>query len=143
MTESDHTTSGQPAALSRLSLTAQGPTPLPPPTDEDGNSPELLLLAPVDDCLVLRTALPRSHWLSVSGRKVRLDDDLPVGHKIARHDLPAGAPVRKYGAVIGRTTRAVAHGENLHTHNLESTYMSAHRRGFSAADRADEGETAP
>ncbi|MGW8680031.1 UxaA family hydrolase [Streptomyces sp. NPDC055817] len=143
MTASGHTAAGRPAASSRLSLPATDPAPVPPPAGEDDNSPELLLLAPEDDCLVLRTALPRGHRLRVSGRKVRLGDDLPVGHKIARHDLPAGAPVRKYGAVIGRTTRAVAHGENLHTHNLESTYMAAHRRGFSAADRADEGETAP
>lgn len=124
--------------------TPSGRTPAAPVAAGEGdNGPELLLLAPEDDCLVLRTALPRGHRLRVSGQEISLGDDLPVGHKIARHDLPAGAPVHKYGAVIGRTTSAVARGENLHTHNLESTYMAAHRRGFTSDDRAAERETAP
>ncbi len=43
---------------------------------------------------------------------------IPFGHKIALRDLPAGAPVHKYGSVIGRATVAVAAGEHVHVHNL-------------------------
>jgi altronate hydrolase len=45
-------------------------------------------------------------------------DDIPSGHKIALHDLTAGALVHKYGHVIGMTGAAVRAGEHVHTHNL-------------------------
>ncbi|MEK8225871.1 SAF domain-containing protein [Oerskovia sp. M15] len=37
---------------------------------------------------------------------------------MALRDLPAGAPVHKYGQSIGVTTRAVTAGEHVHSHNL-------------------------
>ncbi|MFL6052173.1 MAG: UxaA family hydrolase [Actinoallomurus sp.] len=45
-------------------------------------------------------------------------NDVPRGHKVALRDLPADAPVRKYGQVIGFTTRPVVAGEHVHVHNL-------------------------
>ncbi len=42
----------------------------------------------------------------------------PVGHKVARHAIEAGAPVRKYGHVIGYASADIAAGEHVHTHNL-------------------------
>jgi len=47
-------------------------------------------------------------------------EGVPAGHKIALRDLEAGASVRKYGAVIGRSTRPIAAGEHVHAHNLET-----------------------
>jgi altronate dehydratase small subunit len=57
---------------------------------------------------------------SIDGRAAKLHvlDAVPFGHKIALCDLPAGAEVRKYGAVIGRTTAPVAAGSHVHVHNL-------------------------
>lgn len=43
---------------------------------------------------------------------------VPSGHKIALRDLPTGTLVRKYGHVIGVTTKPVAAGEHVHEHNL-------------------------
>lgn len=45
---------------------------------------------------------------------------LPLGHKIALRDLPAGHHVRKYGEVIGVLTQPVIAGEHVHVHNLKS-----------------------
>ncbi len=45
---------------------------------------------------------------------------IPAGHKYALTTIPEGAPVIKYGAVIGRATRPIAAGEWVHTHNLRS-----------------------
>jgi altronate dehydratase small subunit len=44
---------------------------------------------------------------------------IPFGHKIALKALAAGAPVHKYGAVIGRAGAAIAPGDHVHVHNLE------------------------
>lgn len=56
----------------------------------------------------------------------RLDDEddvvvgthVPAGHKLATEHIPAGAPVRKYGQIIGFATVPIAPGEHVHTHNL-------------------------
>ncbi|MDS0300600.1 UxaA family hydrolase [Halogeometricum sp. S1BR25-6] len=55
------------------------------------------------------------------GRMVTVADDVPFGHTFALDSLSSGETVRKYGEVIGRTTRDVAAGEWVHTHNIEST----------------------
>src|SRR5439155_12040565 len=39
------------------------------------------------------------------------------GHKIALRAREEGAPIRKYGQIIGFATQAVAAGEHVHTHN--------------------------
>src|SRR3954471_9072262 len=45
---------------------------------------------------------------------------IPLCHKISLGDLPAGAPVLKYGQPIGLTTAAVAVGDHVHVHNMRS-----------------------
>ncbi len=40
------------------------------------------------------------------------------GHKVALAAIPVGAPVLKYGQVIGVASRPIAPGEHVHSHNL-------------------------
>ena len=47
-------------------------------------------------------------------------EDVPAGHKIALRALPAGSPVRKYGATIGVATANIPAGAHVHVHNLRS-----------------------
>ena len=47
---------------------------------------------------------------------------VPKGHKIALRTLTAGAPVRKYGVIIGTATAPIAAGGLVHCHNLCSNY---------------------
>ena len=61
-----------------------------------------LLLHPDDDVAVALRDLP----------------GVPRGHKTAVRDIAAGAPVRKYGQVIGVATAPVPAGGHVHTHNL-------------------------
>jgi hypothetical protein len=53
------------------------------------------------------------------GRKIEAVDDVPKNHKIALVDIPADAPVVKYGEEIARAREAVAAGRWVHTHNLK------------------------
>ncbi|MEV0157149.1 altronate dehydratase family protein [Micromonospora sp. NPDC050686] len=79
----------------------------------------LLVLHEGDDVAVATRALPGGASVPVPGAgEVTLRGDLPAGHKVALRDLPAGALVRKYGQVIGRTLTAVSAGEHVHLHNL-------------------------
>jgi len=51
--------------------------------------------------------------------------DIPMGHKIALHDLAEGQPVLKFGFPIGRATRAIAAGEHVHTHNVATALQGS------------------
>ena len=52
--------------------------------------------------------------------KVMLKQPIPFGHKVALADITVGADVLKYGKVIGETTAAIAVGEHVHVHNVDS-----------------------
>ena len=56
-----------------------------------------------------------------NGQALQLDvlDPVPLGHKIALRDLPAGEQVIKYGIAIGRATRDIRAGEHVHVHNIK------------------------
>jgi altronate dehydratase small subunit len=45
---------------------------------------------------------------------------ITLGHKIARRDHEAGAPVLKYGERIGLARVAIPAGAHVHVHNLAS-----------------------
>jgi hypothetical protein len=77
-----------------------------------------------DDVAVLLEALGQDAVVTVVRRgetiSLRIREALPLGHKIALRDLPAGHHVRKYGEVIGALRHPVAAGEHVHVHNLKS-----------------------
>jgi altronate hydrolase len=77
--------------------------------------------------------------LDLGGRRLRVREAVPRGHKLALIDLPAGTEVRKYGQPIGLSTRDIAAGEHVHEHNLRSLTGS---RPFSVRHAADDAAPA-
>lgn len=51
---------------------------------------------------------------------LKIQSDVPYGHKVALVPLEVGDEVIKYGQVIGRITQKVSPGEHVHIHNVES-----------------------
>jgi (2R)-sulfolactate sulfo-lyase subunit alpha len=49
-----------------------------------------------------------------------VNQDVPIGHKVALRDLVPGDTVIKYGADIGRIVQPVRKGDHVHTHNLKT-----------------------
>jgi altronate dehydratase small subunit len=47
-------------------------------------------------------------------------DAVPLGHKLALAAIAQGAPVVKYGEVIGVATSEIAPGAHVHVHNVAS-----------------------
>ncbi len=84
--------------------------------------PRLLLLSPADTVYVLRDQIAAGEAVMVEGLAVSFPRPLGLGHKIARLPVAAGDRVIKYGAPIGRATRAIAVGDHVHLHNLRSDY---------------------
>lgn len=74
----------------------------------------LLRLHPDDDVAVVLTDLSAGE--AVEG--LTATEPVAAGHKLAVRPVPAGAPVRKYGQIIGQASRRIAAGAWVHTHNL-------------------------
>jgi altronate dehydratase small subunit len=56
---------------------------------------------------------------------VELIAPIPFGHKLSLAAVRAGAPVIKYGEIIGTATTGIQPGDHVHVHNL----VSARGRG--------------
>jgi hypothetical protein len=84
--------------------------------------PRLMLLSPGDSVYVLRDQIAAGEAVMVDGNTVTFAGALGLGHKIARVAVAAGQQVIKYGAPIGRASRAIAPGDHVHLHNLISDY---------------------
>jgi (2R)-sulfolactate sulfo-lyase subunit alpha len=49
-----------------------------------------------------------------------VNQNVPLGHKVALKDLSCGDSVIKYGHDIGQVVAAVCKGDHVHTHNLKT-----------------------
>jgi altronate dehydratase small subunit len=85
---------------------------------------DALRLSPTDDVAVALRPIN-----SGETARIRAGDEpltlavrasIPMAHKIALRGIAAGAPVRKYGEVIGEARAAIAAGDHVHVHNLVS-----------------------
>ena len=74
---------------------------------------EPILLHPDDDVVILTAR----------------QGTVPAGHKLARHAIAAGAPIAKFGQIIGYATEAIAAGAHVHGHNCA---IGAHDRAYAA-----------
>jgi altronate dehydratase small subunit len=54
--------------------------------------------------------------------KVRLNDEIPFGHKVALRDIEEGETVVKYGTSIGYASKDIEAGDWIHVHNVDSNY---------------------
>ncbi|HUX98639.1 MAG TPA: UxaA family hydrolase [Candidatus Deferrimicrobium sp.] len=56
--------------------------------------------------------------------KIVTTKKIPFLHKIALIDISKGAPVIKYGQIIGKATMDIKKGDHVHTKNLVSWFYS-------------------
>jgi (2R)-sulfolactate sulfo-lyase subunit alpha len=61
-------------------------------------------------------------WIMDQDReiKVRAQNDIPIGHKLAIRALAASDTVIKYGVDIGRAVAPIGVGEHAHVHNIKT-----------------------
>ena len=52
--------------------------------------------------------------------KVKAQQDIPIGHKLAIRALKNGDTVIKYGVDIGRVVAPIKVGEHAHVHNIKT-----------------------
>src|SRR5262252_5571611 len=86
-----------------------------------------VLLRAEDDVAVAKAELPAGTVLEDGARRIEVRQDIRPGHKVARRAVATGAPVRRYGQVIGFATRDIAVGDHVHSHNLDIGELAADR----------------
>jgi len=79
-----------------------------------------ILLSPDDSVAVAARPIPKGAQIVVGERTIEALQPIGLGHKIAVHTIAAGAPVRKYGQVIGFANHEIAPGAWVHTHNIKA-----------------------
>jgi altronate hydrolase len=77
-----------------------------------------LRLRETDNVAVVKRLLKAGVELANGDLSVTAVKDIPPGHKIALTEIADGAPVRKYGQVIGFANGRILPGEQVHTHNV-------------------------
>src|SRR5256712_3715938 len=78
-----------------------------------------VILRPADDVAIAKKEIAAGMMLEdADGGRIEARQDIKPGHKIARHAVRTGDPVRRYGQVIGFATQDIAVGDHVHTHNL-------------------------
>jgi (2R)-sulfolactate sulfo-lyase subunit alpha len=70
----------------------------------------------------VKTGQELTGWIMDQDREVRVraQNDIPIGHKLAIRPLAKDATVIKYGTDIGRAVAAIGVGEHAHVHNIKT-----------------------
>jgi altronate hydrolase len=74
-----------------------------------------IILHPADTVAILRARAPAGADPLATGSA--LPAAVSAGHKVARIAHAPGAPIIKFGQIIGNATRAIAPGDHVHSHN--------------------------
>ena len=82
--------------------------------------PDALRIHPRDNVAVAIRALLAGDDVMVGDQRVRINEDVPAGHKFALGRIDAGDAIVKYGFEIGALTAPVAAGHWVHSHNLKT-----------------------
>ena len=70
----------------------------------------------------IRTGQELEGWIMDQDKtlKVKAQQDIPIGHKLAIRALKSGDTVIKYGVDIGRVVAPIKVGEHAHIHNIKT-----------------------
>ncbi len=83
-----------------------------------------IVLAPRDNVAMVTTDVRPGAAVAVNGDVLAVQDPIPFGHKIALSTISAGDDIIKFGVPIGKATTAIARGQHVHIHNIESVYIN-------------------
>jgi len=97
---------------------------------------QVLLLHPADNVLISVQSLNAGAEVEAEGLRYRITEPIPVGHKVARFDLPKGKKILRYGVPIGSLSHSVKAGALVHMHNLQSDYLASHTRQSAAQKKS-------
>ena len=85
--------------------------------------------SPIDNVVTCCIPVAIGDTVQIDGISIAAVDQIPIYHKMAITNIPAGAVVYKYGQPIGIASRAISAGQHVHVQNLESDRGRGDRKG--------------
>ncbi len=105
----------------------------PPFRVADPASPQVAF-AGIDEVGLVLGDVDRGAAMRVDGVEFAALEDIPAGHKVAIRPIAAGAPVHKYGEIIGIAAHDIPIGAHVHVHNLRVGPHAGRGRGDAEQD---------
>ncbi len=76
------------------------------------------------DCVAVAVEnLKKGSRIKIGNKKIKLREDIPMGHKFAVRRIEKNEKIVKDGEVIGIATRLINEGEHVSVHNIKSLYV--------------------
>jgi altronate dehydratase small subunit len=82
-----------------------------------------IIMNPNDNCATVLEDISKGSQVQIREITINVNQNIPLGHKIALADIRKGDLVKKYGQVIGIATEDIKKGDWIHIHNLTSQYL--------------------
>ncbi len=101
--------------------------------DHSQSMPSFYRISPEDDVAVALRDLAAGEKVAVEAATIELANPIPRGHKYALRPIALGAPVRKYGQIIGHATADIETGAHVHTHNVSTLLAGVDRYRYTPA----------
>lgn len=73
-----------------------------------------------DNVATAISTITSGETIELDGTTIDIQEDVPLGYKIALKAFQKDESVYKYGEVIGVTTEAIEQGAIVHVHNVKS-----------------------
>lgn len=89
---------------------------------------KLVTLNESDNVLICCQSLAPSESVEIDQQHFVIQDEIDVGHKIARRAIKQGEKVIRWGVPIGSATLDINAGEHVHIHNMKSDYIPSYTR---------------
>ncbi len=83
-----------------------------------------IVMDPEDNCATSLEDIPKDKEIEIKeGEVIKINQNIPFGHKFALRDIAVGDLIKKYGQIIGIVTENIKKGDWIHTHNIKSHYL--------------------
>jgi altronate hydrolase len=79
-----------------------------------------VVLRSEDNVAVAARPIPKGFVVTVGDRVVEVREPIALGHKVALTDIEPGAPILKYGQIIGFASKPIPAGAWVHVHNVQA-----------------------
>ncbi|MBY9004415.1 MAG: UxaA family hydrolase [Candidatus Lokiarchaeota archaeon] len=84
---------------------------------------KFIVMDTTDNCATALEDVEQGEEVDYNGKKFKINQPIPLGHKFALKDIKKDNQVKKYGQRIAIATENIKLGDWIHTHNISSYYL--------------------
>ncbi len=84
---------------------------------------KIIIMNSEDNCATALEVISKDDEIEINGNRIKINQNIDVGHKFALIDINKGDLIKKYGEIIGIAIKDITAGDWIHTHNITSHYL--------------------